>query len=423
MIRKRILKQLLITLIVYTILSSNFKSELGALESTEAIAIAEEIAKIEQENEENRKNATKIEFDEDDKAQVLEDKEYLNGLYDKLEKNKTDNKVEQNIIDNILHTKIVRAEDNGIQSQAFRNEAIFILRNLPIDTAIQKTYYDGQYIYALQRDDNDMLLSRYNDNGQPVEIDKDTGRSESMRLVNFGHSQSLEKYTYNGKTYFWISCGVKSFIDDKGKLAVWSTEIARIQFSAGKTLYSDKESGLINLKYADKEGNGKDFGKIKRVDMAMSANGNNIAIWCKDTSGKMRFTIYDNNLLNKALDSKTKRSCNSKDVKKAYIYHKAIKSIKGLVGKSFQGMELTNNLNYYICSGKRSDNKKIVKLKKNADFIKDITLSGREGTLKQNVSEIEGLQIIGDALLYGLCGPNKEGQKQEEQYIYKNNKF
>ena len=81
-----------------------------------------------------------------------------------------------------------------------KSSLAYTIKNLKIAKAIQKTYIRNDYIYVLQRDGKDMILSKCKISGSEA-----TKESE-MTLYNFGHSQTLEWFEYGGKEYFWIAC-------------------------------------------------------------------------------------------------------------------------------------------------------------------------------------------------------------------------
>ena len=389
------------------------------MRSTEAIEIAKEIKRIKEQRIKDAKTSTKIKFDVDDKAALEEDEKYIESLEDRLEEVRTGDNTESSIIDNILGINEVKA---GYNQTVYQNNSKYIIKNLPVNTAIQKTYVISIYIYVLQRVGNDVYFSRYyKSTGAPTDIQTegiDRGKSNFMLLKNFGHPQSLEWFSYNNKSYFWICCGGKNF-GNTSKPIYWSTEIARIQYAVGTSVDSSVCNRLINVQYADTSGSGTNFGTLKRVDMALSSDRTEMCIWSRDTSAHDRFTFYNTTKLNKALDVKNARSCRSKDVKAACKSYVTTKNIPGLAEQSVQGIELTNNSNVYVASGNRNKIKQIVKVNNKAKLQGNKTLTS-PAELSAGNSEIEGLQIDGNYLLFGLVG--LDNLKQQEQYIYQINK-
>ncbi len=421
--KKRLNKKITCMILIVLLLGMGvvpFKSVV-AMKSTEAIEIAKEIKRIKEQRIKDAKTATIIKFDIDDKAAMEEDEQYIKSLENRLEVVKTGDNAESSIIDGILGVEKVKAAYN---QTVYQNNSKYIIKNLPVNAAIQKTYVISIYIYVLQRVGNDVYFSRYyKSTGAPTDIQTegvDSGRGNFMLLKNFGHPQSLEWFSYNNKSYFWICCGGKAFgYDSYGKPIYWSTEIARIQYTVGAEVDSSVCNKLINVQYADPNGSGTSFGTLKRVDMALSSDRTEMCIWSRDTSAHDRFTFYNTTKLNKALDVKNARSCRSKDVKAACKSYVTTKNIPGLAEQSVQGIELTNNSNVYVASGNRNKIKQIVKVNNKAKLQGKKTLTS-PAELSASNSEIEGLQIDGNCLLFGLVG--LENIKQQEQYIYQINK-
>ena len=420
--KKRLNKKITCMILIVLLLGMGvvpFKSVV-AMKSTEAIEIAKEIKRIKEQRIKDAKTATIIKFDIDDKAAMEEDEQYIKSLENRLEVVKTGDNAESSIIDGILGVEKVKAAYN---QTVYQNNSKYIIKNLPVDNAIQKTYVGSTFIYVLQRVGNDIYFSRYyKTTGEPTDIEtKDgifNGRSKFMLLRGFGHPQSLEWFSYNNKAYFWICCGGKNF-GNASNPVYWSTEIARIQYTVGATVNSSACNRLINVEYADTKGDGTNFGVLKRVDMALSSDKSELCIWSRDTSAHDRFTFYNTSKLNKALDVKNARSCRSKDVKAACKSYATINNIPGLATQSVQGIELTNNSNVYVASGDRNNLKQIVKVNEKAKLQgkKNLTTPAE---LSAGNSEIEGLQISGDYLLFGIVGLTN--LQQQEQYIYQINK-
>ena len=89
---KNRMKKICIVLIICVVITNSVNFQVGALKDTEAIKVAKEIAMREKESIQDKKDAIKINFDEDDRAQVDEDKQYLKSLYRELEQKKTNSK-------------------------------------------------------------------------------------------------------------------------------------------------------------------------------------------------------------------------------------------------------------------------------------------------------------------------------------------
>lgn len=86
-----------------------------------------------------------------------------------------------------------------------------------------------------------------------------------------------------------------------------------------------------------------------------------------------------------------------------------------LINGSCQGLEVSDAKSIYMASGGVEDTKWIFKLNSTGGiigkaYIKNTNLSG------QTKTEIEGLQLKGDDVYFGLCNHNEKGSGR--QYIY-----
>lgn len=270
-------------------------------------------------------------------------------------------------------------------------------------TAIQKTYIGSSYIYILQREGQNMILSRCSLDGSRAYY------KDEMTLINFGHSQTLELFEYGGTDYFWIACKA-SDVTEK----YWSTQIGRVEYKAGTTINYTNIRRLSALSKANETGTS--YGTIKRVDAALSSDKSILLIWSKNDNNQMQFTFYDATKVNAALNNSSSIyiSCDSAAIKKACI--SSFKTYNAyLENDSCQGLEVSNAKSIYIASGQTNYTKHIIKLNSTGSLIKRIyidnpILSSTTGT------EIEGLQLKDDDVYFGMC--NHNGTNKTEQYIF-----
>jgi len=288
----------------------------------------------------------------------------------------------------------------------------YTLTDLKCNSAIQKAYIGGTYIYVVQRSGKNVFLSRC------LILENQIAKyQDRMALGDFGHCQTLEAYLYGGETYFWMS-GKSSSLTG----ALWATQVIRVKYettveddiNAGKYKYYYDFYRLSYMSKANKQG--KSIGTTKRVDAALSSNGKKLLTWSKTTDNWMQFTVYDNKKINDAFNSSNNKSipCNNSAIKNACDYSFKLKKKDLLTDGSMQGLEMTDNGSIYMASGQKSHTKKIIKLNKNGNVKKEITISN--SNLKKNTgTEIEGLQLLGNYLYFGICNHN---QTKTTQYIY-----
>ena len=222
------------------------------------------------------------------------------------------------------------------------------LKGLKYNTVIQNFYIDTDYIYVTQNaGSGTFYLSRLKISGKTATY------VDHMTLTNCGNGESLAGYHYNGKLYF--------FIGAKGLEATnyGSTQIARIQYEAGKTyVYTDlnRFSHLSNS-----TADGSTLGSSDRV--ACSADENYTVIRVELTDGTTCYTIYDTTALNKALDGGKLIAMESAEVRSGFVYHYKQKKIaRVLPNASFQGMELANQNAIFVSGGNEGETPAIAKM-------------------------------------------------------------
>lgn len=269
--------------------------------------------------------------------------------------------------------------------------------------AIQKTYIGSTYVYVLQRSGKDMFMSRCTISGASA-VYKD-----EMKLTNFGHSQTLEAFDYGNTSYFWIAC--KASTDTTH---YWSTQVGRLEYKPGTTVDYTAIKRLSALGKANKTGQFN--GTVKRADAALSSDKSILLIWSKNTDNVMQFAFYNAAKVNAALSSSSSKyvNCDAADIRLACISSFTMKNTF-LINGSCQGLEVSDAKSIYMASGGVGDTKWIFKLNSTGSvigkaYIKNTDLSGQTNT------EIEGLQLKGDDVYFGLCNHNEKGSRR--QYIY-----
>lgn len=279
----------------------------------------------------------------------------------------------------------------------------YTLTGLKHTQAIQKTYIGSTYVYALQRSGKNMFLSRCTISGSSA-IYKD-----EMTLTNFGHSQTLEWFEYGGTAYFWIACKAS-----EETTQYWSTQIGRLEYKAGTIKDYTEIKRLSSLGKAN--GTGTANGKLKRVDAALSSDKSILLLWSRNTDNVMQFSFYDAFMINEALSNSSSEhvSCDSQAIIDALLSSFTMNNTF-LIDGSCQGLEVSDAMSIYMASGANDETKWIFKLNSKGNvigkvYIKNSALSSGTNT------EIEGLQLKGDDVYFGLCNHNEKASGK--QYIY-----
>lgn len=289
----------------------------------------------------------------------------------------------------------------------------YTITGLPLKKAIQKTYIGDGEIYVTQRSGSDTYLSRclIGEDGMSAVC------QDKMILKNFGHGQTLEHFVYMEKDYFWVSCKANTAYSER-----WSMQIGRIQYTPGKTI-SDytKICRLSNLNYANM--GRKDFGNVKRADAALSDDGKKLIIWIKNIDNEIQYSIYPTSLLNEQLDQKENLSSKYVSFEEnktlaagcLYSFEQITSDEWILPNGSFQGFDLADDQSVCIAGGGIGDVPGIAVMKKGADgyeYDREITI---DNTQIGSEAEIEGIQLRGDCVYFGICDHKVKSAKQ---YIY-----
>lgn len=313
------------------------------------------------------------------------------------------------------HNTMILAS-TGSATEKTATKAITLKNLSQPKTAIQAFYIAVSYVYTVQRVGSTIYLSRLT-----LSADKKTATyKDQMVLTRFGHCQTLEYFEWKGKPYFLMSCK-----DDEGQQKnenntpyYWSLQIARVPYEAGKSYSYTHFKRLCDITKANKTGTA--LGTTKRCDGALSSDKKTLLVWCRNTNNKMQFTRYNMDKINQALDSSSNNylSCGSQSVKNAWLatVTPASSSVfEKTESSSMQGLELNDANCTFIANGASNQNKFIIKLGSNGGTLGTIKIKNT-ALIKGTNTEIEGLQLKGDNVYFGICNHNKKNSG--EQYIY-----
>lgn len=258
----------------------------------------------------------------------------------------------------------------------------YTLTGLPKTYAVQNFYIGSTYIYATQKNSSgDVYLSR---------CLKSTGVClDYMTLNDFGHGESLEVQQYNGKEYIYITA--KAYYDSANDV-YWSTQIGRLQYSAGATISSPEIPRIGYMNYANT--NKTNFGTVKRFNFALSTDGSYFIFRVQNTSNNIQFAAYSFSAVNSLFDTIGTSTTNAATIADINTYYNSFSQSKNATNSpngSFQGLELSSYDNIFTSGGIESDPYPL------------ITKMSSTGTLKLTLSipswagrEIEGLFLSGD---------------------------
>ena len=186
--------------------------------------------------------------------------------------------------------------------------------------------------------------------------------AERMIITGAGSCETLDMYNYNGKVYFLVGGNSSNATYD------WypNTQVARVEFKAGTTKYSDHKR-ISYMNYAasyydndDKKVVSKKDGTTRRVAGAVCGEKTILRVEMVPDSGSavVRFAVYDTQKLNKALDSSSltdglKLNSTAATQAKIQSHLMTLSSSGDLVhpNTSFKGIELSSYRSVYIAGG------------------------------------------------------------------------
>lgn len=317
---------------------------------------------------------------------------------------------EQQYTETPENSLITRATPNTTGSATASH--VYDITGLPSQNAIQKTYIATDYVYVVQRSGTTSFLSRCLISGTKA-VYKD-----HMVLERFGHTQTLEMFQYNGKTYFWIGCKANTDYSYN-----WATQLARIQYVPSKNVDYTEVYRFTSLSYAN--ANGTSIGAIKRADAALSSNGERLFLWVQDVDGEIQYSYYNAATLNAELDkleasggTKYTGFTNSRIKAACYGSFRQSGSNRVLPNGSCQGVEFNNANNIFIIGGNENESPKIAKLNgsgNNYTFSKLVTVTNSALGTGAKI-ETEGIQLKGDYIYFGIYNKYTTGQQRWRIY-------
>lgn len=270
------------------------------------------------------------------------------------------------------------------------------LKGLHHKLAVQKAYIASKYVYVTQRSKGTVYLSRLVINGNTATY------KDEMKITNAGHGQTLDMYTYKGINYFYFSSKA-----DPSTSNYWSLQVARLQYSAGKTLdYTDLHR-FTYMNYANKKGTR--LGDTYRVDGGGNSTYTFFRVQTKQ--GKVTWSVYDTVKLNKLLDSNEQVRLDSAAAKAACV-SSFTQSGSAIVrpNGSFQGADLLGKTEIYTSGGAEGNTPQIAMMSNTGAYksLVKITNVGKH--------EIEGVQNKNGNVYFNIV--TNPDSKQNTQKIY-----
>ncbi|MBR6825830.1 MAG: hypothetical protein IKM59_04705, partial [Oscillospiraceae bacterium] len=242
------------------------------------------------------------------------------------------------------------------------------LKGLKYNTVIQNFYIDTDYIYVTQSGGSGTFyLSRLKISGKTATY------VDHMTLTNCGNGESLAGYHYNGKLYF--------FIGAKGLEATnyGSTQIARIQYEAGKSYTYTALNRFIHL--SSSTADGTSVGSANRV--AVAANDLFTVFRIQTTDDSLTYSCYYTKNLNQALDAAQSVGMETATVLGGFRYSfTQTKDNRVLPNNSFQGLELANSDMILVSGGNSGETPAIARMSAGGtyQYLANITNIGTAST-------------------------------------------
>lgn len=333
---------------------------------------------------------------------------------------------------------------------------VYKLMNLPSTGIVQKCYVTGSNIYTVQVPSGDTIyLSKCQISNDGIHA----YYQSHMVLNNVGSDQTLEMFTYNDNTYFWI--GLKSYhyvhpetLND----FYYTTQIGRIQYQGGTTINNYTQVPRFgNLNYANDSNT--NLGTVMRMDAALSTDGTKLMLAVRNDTdidggyAKVQYSVYSTSVLNQKLDQvEANPNTNMVSFKNNTALQAVCEPCFTQVGNqrvfpngsSCQGLELTNtNYSIYMASGyaPSGHTPRIGKMVNTGtvsspNYIYHSCLELNNTEMQPSSTEIEGVQIRGDYLYFVLTHINEstliqnyssfnfpnDPSSAHPQYVYKINK-
>ena len=236
------------------------------------------------------------------------------------------------------------------------------LTGAPYIAKITNFHIGHDYIYVSMRNGADANIYKLKISGSTAYYKTGSYTAERMIITGAGSCETLDMYNYNGKVYFLVGGNSSNTTYE------WypNTQVARVEFKAGTTKYSDHKR-ISYMNYAasyydttNKAAVSKKDGTTRRVAAAVCGEKTILRVEMVSDSDSVvvRFAVYDTLKLNQALDSSSLSEglkLNSVAATQAKIQSHLMTS--GSSGDlvhpntSFKGIELSSYRSVYIAGG------------------------------------------------------------------------
>ncbi len=230
----------------------------------------------------------------------------------------------------------------------------YSLKGLKFNSVLQNFYIDTDYIYITQNaGSGTFYLSRLKISGTTATY------VDHMTLTNCDNGETLAGYRYNGKLYFYVGA--------KGLEATdyHSTQIARVEYQAGKTYTYTDLTRFIHL--SSSTADGTSFGSANRV--ACAANDLFTIFRIQTTDDSVTYSCYYTAALNKALDSTKMLGMETAAVTGAFLYSfTQTKDNRVLPNNSFQGLEIASSDMILVSGGNSGETPAIGRMSQNGTY-------------------------------------------------------
>lgn len=292
---------------------------------------------------------------------------------------------------------------------------VFNLINLPSSRVVQKTYIDfpNKTIYALQLYGSDptknAVLSsghfsatssgNFVSGGETV----DMGNSK-MILNNFGHGETLEKFTNpydpNG-IWFWITTGANYDTPDGSYF--WGHQIGIVKYSDNSTIDYTQIHRISSI--SSLTASGKAFGKLLRTDAGLSSDGSKLIIMSEadDKTTRHLSCLATSKVIDAMYASSTMYIGGDEALfRSKQVLTKDYNFTHHLPWNSQQGLEFSNDNKVYISGGAKGEAPHILKGDWSFTAGNYQTVSLTLPTADAKVAETEGVQLYGDNVYLGV---------------------
>ena len=264
-----------------------------------------------------------------------------------------------------------------------------------------------------------------------------------MQLNNFGHTQSLESFVYEGKEYFLLTGKTYELTEKELKEAKklakkqnkklsqvvpnFCTQIACVKYNNGSTVNVKKCGRLVGVTYSNKKRT--KFGRLNRVDIGLKSDSR-IVIWKRrksDSAVQVSTFGFSDKVKKKLVNKKTISFANSKLLTHKTSFTMKRNSSSYILPKSMQSIDQGGDNTIYIASGKQGESQLCIAecSAKKGEYRKKYVLDfGNDFPIQKN-KEIEGMHSKDDQLQFVIADvepvkvKNKDGKKVKikRQYI------